>query len=503
MRPRVRSLVVLAGLMTVPAARADDPPVRRFADRYSGSVVAAVSADGRTAVFADGTGKVEAWDVPARAVRRTLRAAGPAPGAAAVSPDGGRVAVSYDGTLIRVWDAAAGTELPPLRPAGGDLHPVTHTLRFGPGGKLLAAYGQDNGFDATALWDVDAARLRWCHTLRGHPAVSPDGATVATFTDVRWLALVDAARGKESRRVPVPGAGHNGWVYLAGLCFSPDGRRIAVGYGEGAVVVLDPATQAVVCRADLNDGDRATRSRGGRMPSALGFTADGKHLLVGTGDGRADVWEIATGSRAARVADASTVTGVAVTPDGRRLVAVGPAGGAVYDLAPPPAAGPADWPAVWEQLRNADAEKARPAVWAVAADPAGAAAVLRANVRPVPALDPLRAAALIDALDAPGYAARQAAGRELQRAEDGAAGPLRAAAGTARSAEARRRIEELLARLDRPPGAEAVRRQRAVFALEAAGTPAAKRLLAEWAAGADGARLTEDARAALARLGRR
>ena len=41
---------------------------------------------------------------------------------------------------------------------------------------------------------------------------------------------------------------------------------------------------------------------------------------------------------------------------------------------------------------------------------------------------------------------------------------------------------------------------RAVLAMELAGTDAAKRLIAEWAAGAPGARLTIDARAALARL---
>ena len=43
---------------------------------------------------------------------------------------------------------------------------------------------------------------------------------------------------------------------------------------------------------------------------------------------------------------------------------------------------------------------------------------------------------------------------------------------------------------------------RAVLAMEVAGTEAARKVLAEWADGTEGARLTIDAKAALSRLGR-
>ena len=66
-----------------------------------------------------------------------------------------------------------------------------------------------------------------------------------------------------------------------------------------------------------------------------------------------------------------------------------------------------------------------------------------------------------------------------------------------------RGLDALLASIptDRSPAELA--RARAVAALEAAGTPAARTLLAEWAAGPPGARLTVDAKAALGRRERR
>jgi hypothetical protein len=64
----------------------------------------------------------------------------------------------------------------------------------------------------------------------------------------------------------------------------------------------------------------------------------------------------------------------------------------------------------------------------------------------------------------------------------------------------RARLNRLLASItpERTP-AEAIQ-ARAATAMELAGTVAAKKLLADWAAGAPGARLTQDAKAALVRL---
>jgi hypothetical protein len=72
------------------------------------------------------------------------------------------------------------------------------------------------------------------------------------------------------------------------------------------------------------------------------------------------------------------------------------------------------------------------------------------------------------------------------------------------SAEAHRRIEGLLDRLDKEPAPpERLREGRALTVLEQAGVPSARKLLAELAGGAAEAQLTRDAKAALERINRR
>jgi hypothetical protein len=65
----------------------------------------------------------------------------------------------------------------------------------------------------------------------------------------------------------------------------------------------------------------------------------------------------------------------------------------------------------------------------------------------------------------------------------------------------RGRIENLLERIDRGCAAEQLQALRALQVLEWMGTPEAKQFLEKLARGSEGARLTREAQAALARLG--
>ena len=72
--------------------------------------------------------------------------------------------------------------------------------------------------------------------------------------------------------------------------------------------------------------------------------------------------------------------------------------------------------------------------------------------------------------------------------------------------ETRRRLEQLLEKQELgrwAPAPEGLRLGRALEVLERAATPEARRVLEALAAGAPAARLTQDARGALARLSRR
>ena len=154
---------------------------------------------------------------------------------------------------------------------------------------------------------------------------------------------------------------------------------------------------------------------------------------------------------------------------------------------------------VWEALKGEDGVEAFRAVWALAADPT-APDVLRKRMapdRPVAEDEVNRCVAL---LSANRFAVREAATKQLRTFGRQIDEDLRAARDQATSIEVRTRLDALLARIPRERTAEELVQARSVLAMELAATDAAKRLLAEWAAGATGARLTIDAKSALGRL---
>jgi hypothetical protein len=109
-------------------------------------------------------------------------------------------------------------------------------------------------------------------------------------------------------------------------------------------------------------------------------------------------------------------------------------------------------------------------------------------------------ARLIADLDDERFPVREQASGELARLAESAKPALQQALAAGPSPEARRRIERLLDRLERPLPVERVRYVRAIEVLEQIGTTAAQRVLEKLARGGSGAVETEEARAAWERL---
>ncbi len=119
-------------------------------------------------------------------------------------------------------------------------------------------------------------------------------------------------------------------------------------------------------------------------------------------------------------------------------------------------------------------------------------------------MEPARLGKLLTDLDNKQYATRQRAEKELAKLGDLAAKAIKERLENAPSLEMRRRLEQLLDRLEGgtvPP--EVVRTLRAIEVLERIGTPAARQVLRELARGAAGHRITEDAQQTLTRLTKR
>jgi RNA polymerase sigma factor (sigma-70 family) len=159
--------------------------------------------------------------------------------------------------------------------------------------------------------------------------------------------------------------------------------------------------------------------------------------------------------------------------------------------------------AAWSDLAAADPVAARRAVWALAGSPREALPLLDKALAPkaAPAADEKKLTRLIADLDDDKFEVREAVTKELEGL-GGAAGPaLRRALKGQPSAEARRRLEALLSRLEGDRVTPERRRLlRAVEVLEHAGTPEARRLLGRVAKESPDADLAASAEAALRRL---
>ena len=288
-----------------PVTAAKDPPavdvpdvplppgaVRRFGSlawRHPAGVSEAVlSADGKTLVTF-GTGTLAVWDVPSG--RRTYYLREPAfldtfePGSVAVAPDGSWVAyLARIDAAVRVVDVATSKV----------------RLTFGP--NQPAPGLQPNQFHWRSIW------------------TAPDGKAIL-LCDKKTLHTFDAATGKETRKVTLPGRV---------VALSPDGRRCIAHDQENpaSAFVCDAETGKELVRLDGDFKDAGKDSWSIRAA----FAGDGKRIATLSDCGpEVRLWDAQTGKLAGTFKRAKPVddwddirqASLAVSPDGKTIYAGG------------------------------------------------------------------------------------------------------------------------------------------------------------------------------------
>ena len=466
---------------------------------YAGRTAGDASRDGRYLVVGDRDGRADVWDL-ATGVRKTLTAKGIPISKVTMSPNGNTVALGRWNGKVELLEAATGEFRHTLQTPRGPQETYIHSLLFSPDGKNI--YARNWGSRLYA-WDVKTGKLGWVRKMEYASAFRPDGKELVCSFGSN-LFFVDPATGHETRQAKVDGAMTMSSAVPA-MAYSPDGRTLVLATMGRMLRFCDPITSAEranVEAVDLPDDPIAREmSRDFVSLTSLTFSPDGKWLATGGPDRTVRVWEVATRREVRRFTGHDQgVTSVGFGPGGQTIVSTGE-DGAVYQWNPRPATSLKIGPTTWEELGSADSVLAYRAIWTLADDPVAATKLLREKVPPTKAVPADRIAQWVKQLDARRYADREAAMKALM-ALDGVASPiLNEFLSKEPSAESRERIEKLLAlhRAD-PVGAD-LQRSRAVQALELGGTTAARTLLTEWAAGAPNARLTEDAKSALVRLG--
>jgi WD40 repeat protein len=365
-----------------------------------------------------------------------------------LSPDGKFLA--SDGTeAIHLWDLATGTH---LRQFGKPAHQLG-SFSFSPDGKLLALADRDT----VGLWDVSSGKE--VHQLPAQQACSvafsPDGRVLACGGQDGMVRLWDALSRKKLHEF----RSHR-WATCF-VAFSPDSKTLAVGtWHQPAVGLWETATGQ----------ERHTFAGHRSGVLCVSFSPDGRYIASGSTDTTILVWDATGRTRESH-------------QDGRKLTAK-------------------ELEARWEDL-GGDAARAYRAAATLLDTPGQTVPLLKQHLRPsVAPANAKQIGRMLRDLDSEDFPVRQMAVRELEAMGAAAEMPVRAALAAKPSAEVRVQLEQLLPRFEASLTESPARLQalRAIELLERIGTLEARDVLQTLAAGASGARLTHEARAALQRL---
>jgi WD40 repeat protein len=264
---------------------------RRFALSSDGKIVASVGP--RSIVLRDtNSGKVLHQMIPKGAMRECL----------AFSPDGKVLAVGGWDEAIAFWEVATGKLLRTLQ---GRKKRCIDVLVFRPDGKSLVGRGQGPGGTELSSWDVATGKRKLL-----------------------------SQRQRDDFGV---------------LCFSPDGKLLAVARG-----------QQLGMRDMVAGTERFVLGLHVRDVTTAGFTPDGKTLISGAGDGTIHFWDVKTGREVRHLRkDIFSIAAVSLSPDGKVLASAGSPDGSIrlWDPATGKALGKDDTPpAAGELIFSADGQ---------------------------------------------------------------------------------------------------------------------------------------------------
>jgi WD40 repeat protein len=329
------------------------------------------------------------------------------------------------------------------------------------------------------------------------PAFSASGAVLAVASaDGTSVRLWDVRTGTKVTELSAAE------FSLDAFYLSPDGKHLAVSDRERGLCLVQVATGKILHRLETN------------FVKACAFSTNGTVLAAVDLYGKVTLWEVATGSPIRSWQPSGfTVRHLAFSPGGSSLATLNSDGTAlVWDLAgrlpdgrpPAPALTGRELDQLWKDLAETDGARADRAIWRLVTVAGEGVPFLKERVRPVPPPDADRLRQLVADLANDRFAVRQKAAQDLDRLGELAGPALEAALAGGPAVDLRDRLTALLKAIEgRPWDGEGLRVSRAVRALEYAGTPEARRVLADLARGAAGARLTREAAASTQRLARR
>ena len=235
----------------------------------TGVDILSFNPDGHTVVtrdFDDWLGKINLYDISTGTLRKSLTPSSRSVLSAVFSPDGYTLAISSihedesefnnnDDSLLYLWNVATDLHLKTLTVVRGTECPLV----FSPDGHILAHGDELTEYIINIkLWDVNTGMmLKDITGVKGYIVdiltFSPDGCILASASggDDSRIDLWNVETGKLLKTLA------ENISPISSMCFSPDGRTLATGCEEGAVLLWDvlPETNRTIATADEKQFD--------------------------------------------------------------------------------------------------------------------------------------------------------------------------------------------------------------------------------------------------------